>query len=268
MLTILIPTDFSESARNAFRYGIGLYGLDHEYVLFNAYEEPSSNVSSMVSLRDILYESSIDALNEEKEEFINAFPALNLKLVSEYGSPADCVLRYAAVNDADVIVMGTDGHAGLKKLVLGSVAGEVLKKSKAPVVVVPKNYSYQPPKRILYTVDLLDEPLKLKDVFEDFVKRNDSEITILTVTQPGAEIDDSKAERGFALHLNMNGYKHEFDVVEGRDAGKTILKYINQHPVDMLVTTPRKSSWFNRILHPSVSQELAEHLTVPMMAIH
>jgi nucleotide-binding universal stress UspA family protein len=268
-MNILIPTDFSESARNAFRYGVQLYGLEHRYFLFNAYEEPSSNVSSMVSLRDILFESSLDSLSEEREEFLKEFPGLDMKLVSEYSDPAEGVLHYVAAHSIDVVIMGTDGHAGLKKIMLGSVAGEVLKKSTVPVIVVPKNYTYTNPGKVLYTADLLDDkPIEFKDVFKSVIERNSSNITILTVTEPGVDIDEEKAEKGFGLHVSMNGYDHNFDVIESKDAGKAILNYMNEHQFQMLVTTPRKSSWFNRILHPSVSQHLAEHLAVPMMAMH
>ncbi len=267
-MNILIPTDFSESARNAFRYGVELYGLKHRYFLFNAYEEPSSNVSSMVSLRDILFESSLDSLSEEREAFLKEYPELDMKLVSEYSDPAEGVLHYVRSHNIDVIVMGTDGHAGLKKIMLGSVAGEVLKKSTVPVIVVPKNYTYSKPGKVLYTADLRDESIEFKDVFKSVIEQNSSSITILTVTEPGQEIDQEKAEKGFKLHVSMNGYDHNFDVIESKDAGKAILQYMNENKFQMLVTTPRKSSWFNRILHPSVSQHLAEHLTVPMMAMH
>lgn len=269
MITILIPTDFSDSARNALEYGLALYGPDQQYVLLNSYEEPRSTTSSMISLKDILHESSVDSLNEEKAEILQKHPGLNILTVSEYGDPADSILNYARNHDADVIVMGTDGLSGFKKLVLGSVASAVLQKANEPVIVVPRDYSYVAPKSILYTADLQNEPeVNFKDVFTDIVDRNKSKITILTVKEPGQEIDIEEAEKGFALHLSMNGYDHQFDVVEDENVGQAIRDYSDSHDVNLMVTTPRQSSWFQRLLKHSVSSELAEHIRVPMMAMH
>ena len=53
-----------------------------------------------------------------------------------YGTPADEIVQLAADFNADVVVMGTHGHTGLKRLVLGSVAENVVRKAPCPVWVV------------------------------------------------------------------------------------------------------------------------------------
>jgi universal stress protein A len=50
------------------------------------------------------------------------------------GDPADTVLRTARDVDADLIVMGTHGRKGLSRLVLGSVAEQVVRESPTPVL--------------------------------------------------------------------------------------------------------------------------------------
>jgi len=52
------------------------------------------------------------------------------------GSPAEVILRYARENTIDLIVMGTHGRRGLNRLLLGSVAEEVVRRSEAPVLTV------------------------------------------------------------------------------------------------------------------------------------
>jgi nucleotide-binding universal stress UspA family protein len=52
------------------------------------------------------------------------------------GHPADELIRYAEENEIDIIVMGTLGKTGLDRLLLGSVAGNVVRHSKIPVMVV------------------------------------------------------------------------------------------------------------------------------------
>ncbi|MEX2352619.1 MAG: universal stress protein, partial [Gammaproteobacteria bacterium] len=52
------------------------------------------------------------------------------------GQPFVEIIRYAKENGIDMIVMGTHGHTGLKHLVLGSVAENVVRKAHCPVLTV------------------------------------------------------------------------------------------------------------------------------------
>ena len=55
------------------------------------------------------------------------------------GAADEQVLEYARVQGADLIVMGTRGHGGLKRLFLGSVTDSIVRSSEVPVLVVPAN---------------------------------------------------------------------------------------------------------------------------------
>jgi nucleotide-binding universal stress UspA family protein len=52
------------------------------------------------------------------------------------GHPADAIVRKAAEEDADLIVMGSHGHGALASVVLGSVATRVLATCKVPVLLI------------------------------------------------------------------------------------------------------------------------------------
>lgn len=54
-----------------------------------------------------------------------------------HGHAAAQILRSAERHDVDVIVLGTHGKGALKHTFLGSVAEQVLHKSKKPVFVIP-----------------------------------------------------------------------------------------------------------------------------------
>ena len=50
---------------------------------------------------------------------------------------ARAILKTAAEYGADIVVMGSHGRSGLGKLIMGSVAENVLHNSKVPLLVVP-----------------------------------------------------------------------------------------------------------------------------------
>lgn len=53
------------------------------------------------------------------------------------GDPASEILAYVQDRQAEMIVLGSHGHGAIYHLLVGSVAGAVLKKARVPVVVVP-----------------------------------------------------------------------------------------------------------------------------------
>lgn len=56
------------------------------------------------------------------------------------GPACELILRVAGELDADLIVVGTHGRRGLKRLVLGSVAERVVRLARAPVLTVSSTY--------------------------------------------------------------------------------------------------------------------------------
>jgi nucleotide-binding universal stress UspA family protein len=54
----------------------------------------------------------------------------------EEGNPATEILRVAQLCCADLIVMGTHGRRGLNRLLMGSVAEEVVRMAACPVLTV------------------------------------------------------------------------------------------------------------------------------------
>lgn len=60
---------------------------------------------------------------------------VNARGVLLYGNPAREIIRYCAKNDVDAIAMTTHGRSGLRRVMLGSVADEVVRTASAPVLV-------------------------------------------------------------------------------------------------------------------------------------
>ena len=73
------------------------------------------------------------------ESIIKSYHATEMKIVKRHErgiAPAPVILDYAEKNEIDLIVMGTHGRRGLKHLLLGSVAEEVVRLSASPVLTI------------------------------------------------------------------------------------------------------------------------------------
>lgn len=61
---------------------------------------------------------------------------------SDTGDPAEKITKLAAKVNADIVVLGTHGRTGIKRLLIGSVAEKVVRLAGCPVLVVrEKNHS-------------------------------------------------------------------------------------------------------------------------------
>lgn len=74
-------------------------------------------------------------LTDIKQTFLNHGIEINTCIIRSV-PPATGILNIAEEIHADLIIMGSHGRTGLKKLVLGSVAQEVLASSHVPVLIV------------------------------------------------------------------------------------------------------------------------------------
>lgn len=145
MPRIVIATDFSKTSRIGFDAGIRLaIDLGADVVLVHALPGPGpgQGIAGGRIQRDIrahvaeLEMDDVQVLTEQwAEEARKQGPTVHT--VAEEASPSELILRTAEEYDASLIVVGSHGRGGLSRLVAGSVAEAVLRKSTLPVVVVP-----------------------------------------------------------------------------------------------------------------------------------
>src|SRR5262249_43226362 len=126
--TILHPTDFSERSETAFRLACGL-ARDHgaQVVVLHVAQIPATIYAETIAFPRP--EDFKDELREKLHSIQAADAGLAVCHRLEEGTPADEILRVAQMVNADLIVMGTHGRRGLRRLLMGSVAEKVVRQS-------------------------------------------------------------------------------------------------------------------------------------------
>ena len=135
--TILHPTDFSGPSA----YALGLAcALARDYgarliALHVTHMPPIFAGEGMVP-------PASDEIRAEAEEQLRELPVpqddVRVKRRLEEGDAAGEIIRVAAEVEASLIVMGTHGRTGLNRLLMGSVAEQVVRRSTCPVVTVTR----------------------------------------------------------------------------------------------------------------------------------
>lgn len=138
---VLVPTDFSDSARHAFTYGLSFareYGA--ELVLLHVVENLTVGYASdlfPVPMAEVFQEISGYAKTELAklaEEAKQKGVAVS-ELVAQ-GKPSAEIIRHAAENGVDMIVLGTHGKGMLDQALFGSTTERVVRRAPCPVLTV------------------------------------------------------------------------------------------------------------------------------------
>ena len=131
--TILIPTDGSEGTAEAIHQGLELAQafdatIHALYVVDQTY--PAAQWDFTTEREEEIATRAVDSIAEQAAEM-----DVRVEKVVRRGVPHEEIIAYAEGNDADLIVMGTHGRAGIDRFVsAGSVTERVVRHSPVPVL--------------------------------------------------------------------------------------------------------------------------------------
>ncbi|WP_227353582.1 universal stress protein [Haladaptatus salinisoli] len=137
---ILVPIDGSEQSEKALEYVLTEFP-DGDITVINVIDPIDVGYTSTVGMpgySEEWYEESkesAEALFEDAQETAAEYGA-TLSTTTELGRPAQAIVEYAEENDFDQIIMGSHGRSGVSRILLGSVAETVVRRSPMPVTVV------------------------------------------------------------------------------------------------------------------------------------
>lgn len=272
MKNILLPTDFSSNAKRAVRYALFVFGEKAKYTLLNTYEVPHAGAPMLISISDILAKESLKNLNKELEILKEEFPELvgNISVMTETGAPEQVVERLTNIANYDLVVMGTKGATGIKEVLIGSVASNLMQSVTIPVLAVPESATLSVPQKILFAVDdtTLNEGLFPSELAA-LTRKFDAELLILNVVATG-ELDTVGNAKGNHRQPTsvFNGVKHSFQFVEGDNVNKAITEFAESNKVDLLAMVTRKNDFFSKMFGSSATKKMMQHVNVPIIAFH
>ena len=199
MKTILALVDFSDASTNALSFAAEL----------------SKRASARLVIVNILQKG------EDEEETKNKLKSIESDLKKSFGSDLKCesslahgnliptLKKIIAVQQPDLIVMGTKGASGLKKILIGSNTVNVIANTKVPVLVIPEvarfeNFLNKGKNRIVLAtdLDLLENEDALDILKEIALLIIEPKVRVLSVRPKNTGLPDLKRmERDFLLSL-------------------------------------------------------------------
>jgi len=142
--TILVPTDFSSCSREGLRYAIAFaneFGakiiLLHATYLGYVYSCEGTAIYDIAGLQKAARKNAERKMRELVRS-VN-FGAVKFETGFSDGSPALDICAYAKDHDVDLIITSTHGFTGLKHVLIGSIAEQVVRHAPCSVLVAPSH---------------------------------------------------------------------------------------------------------------------------------
>ena len=278
MRHILVPTDFSENALNALTYGLRLF-QKNRCTFYIVHVNPVPSYSGAESSVKASSKSFEDTLLRDSRRNLRKLIAKIEKLglnakhtfvpIAAHDLFVNTIKREVEKRNIDLILMGTKGASGLKKVTIGSNTGDVITKVKCPLLSVPENAKYQLIHEIAFPTDYhTGYDLKVLDTLMEMATMNKSILRILHISKKGEELNNEQKTNKQFLHDYFKDIEHSFHSLTGTKLETAVQCFTESRDIDMIAMVAKNLNFFQRILfRPSVEQ-ISYHTELPFLVLH
>jgi nucleotide-binding universal stress UspA family protein len=201
---------------------------------------------------------------------------VNAHLELRHGLPAEEILRAARERSVDLIAMSTHGRGGVVRMIAGSVAEEVLRKTELPILVTRPNVMVHEWKRIVVALDGSERSESILPEAVRLARKLNAEIDVLRVAMPTVAAgagetpivippeDPMPYLKSVVRGLEKEGIPARAVGLEGR-AAPAILSHLQDSGASLLCMATHGRSGLARILLGSVAEEVVRKAPCPVL---
>ncbi|WBL22031.1 universal stress protein [Zunongwangia sp. HRR-M8] len=271
MKKILVPTDFSEIAKNALKSAAKIATkFNADIYLLHMLDLPLHLADPVLqnneNIPEALYFMKLAHQQFSKIKHMDFLKNINIHEAVQFNYAFKGITEFAKNNECDLIVMGSHGSSGYKEMFIGSNAEKVVRESEIPVLVVKKEVSdFNIKKFVLATdADLDNKKTLLKAVH--FAKLFETELHLLFVNTPNNFTTTKQAYADleeFLEEIKLNNIeKHIYNDVS---IEKGILNFAEKFNADLIGIITHGRKGLSHFFNGSISEDLINHASRPVI---
>lgn len=271
---ILVPIDFTLVAFNALRYACMCFP-DAEISVVHVVS-PSLN-SSEISYSVLKRFSTVDdkmkamLISSIKNELGVSIMPDRISVEVLKGEVIPTLKNFLSENNFDCLVMGTRDKYDIFDKVIGTVSLAIVKSIDCPVYLIPKYAIYQGFNKIMVAADnhLLHNEVGTR--IKEWNADHNAFVKFL-------HIDNSKVDDNFGLSEekllvelfegNDPTFGFSMESVKSKSIGTTLLDLAYKYGADLLVGMPDKQNFISSLIYKSVTKDLIQKSSIPLLFIH
>ncbi|MDX5347716.1 MAG: universal stress protein [Hymenobacteraceae bacterium] len=279
MKRILVPTDFSEEAQNAFEVAIQIAKKTGAAIkLLHVIEMPrTANFSAMGSVvprdpnEEIFVIKVMESTRDQIRNMIAQVEHEGVDIVQE----VDVDTIFNKINEVvdrdhvDLIVMGSKGSSGIREMLIGSNTEKVVRLATCPVLTVKHKHAAFDVKNIVFPSNFDDEAQRLVDQVKMIQEIFDARIHLLYVNTPGTFGSSDKIQEKMHYFAERFGL-HDYTVNVYNDSIEEdgILHFANRINADLVTMGTHGRRGIAHLLSGSIAEDLVNHTVKPVLTYH
>jgi nucleotide-binding universal stress UspA family protein len=276
MKKILVPTDFSENSKAGLRFALQWSTVEKIELVFVHVLHIPRQLQWTDAHFSMYSEKEKETYKEKLEKFVSdVYRTLNIQqgkcswIIIDGFSPELAILDYCKHRgDIDFICISTLGAGGLKKM-LGTNTGNLITKSKVPVIAIPVDYKIKPFTSLMYAADFHNYKKEFKQVVK-FARPLKIPVDILHFAWPDEAIPDREIiESGIKKEFRYPAKLH----IEKCDATHSLVENLQKQievskPSVAVMFTDQGRTLFQRVFLSSKAEQLSFNLKVPLLVFN
>jgi nucleotide-binding universal stress UspA family protein len=276
MQSILVPTDFSPTSKNAARYALELarqLGIKR-IVLYHSYEIPVTVDPLMPGVQMLDIESLKTNSEKSIENFelqIKAFAGdVEIDSVNEYGALADGLDEVCAKANAALVVMGITGGSVMEEKLVGSNTVSVAKHTKVPVIIVPAGASFNRIGAVMLAGDFdkADTTIPVQRIKKILDQLQAKLLVFHLEKKEPVTIPSAVMAEDYAMHGALEELHPAYFFAQHNNFADSVNDFVHEHGVDLIISVPKEHGFFAGLFSESHTKILAFHSHVPVMVVH
>lgn len=275
MKRILFPTDFSETASNAFVHALEFAKLvQGELILLHTFEMPVFDNQYFPENYMVIYDSmqlsQFDMFKDEIPKLRAIAEKHHLDKIKMTHRLMDGGLLFnieksIKEDKIDYVVMGTAGATSWTSFFTGTNTANVLTDIDVPLLSIPAEAKYQKIHNIGFTTRFRSKDKKaLKQVIK-IAKLAGAKVKCLYVKTSGTDVDEKTIKK---WETKFENEPVDFFVVNSDEVKETIVDFILYKEIDILTMLTYKRGFFEGIMNPSFTKKLTKDFEIPILSIH
>jgi len=277
MKNILLPTDFSENSRNAIHYAMNLLkGKPSNFYFLNVQKVSEFTTDDIytTSPKRSIYDAIINDNIQKLQNFVKGFEldynnkSFTFHYSVDYDVFTDAVNQAVEINEIDMIIMGTNGATGAKKVLFGSNTLHVIRHVDCPVLAIPEGYVFEPLKDILFSYHY-NERLnikKLKPLLE-FTEKHKASVKILEIDENPRETHH-RYKPSKELKKEFSEMNCEYYFQKGIPIPMAVNSFVQLIKVQMHVTFIERKTFLKRFIFGSETSKISYETIIPLLILH
>ncbi|MFP5041240.1 universal stress protein [Parasediminibacterium sp. JCM 36343] len=277
MKTLLVPTDYSETSKNAVLYALGFakQAGANKIVLYHTYSTQLDISSDNVLPTGIVvdYAAEQQFAEEQLQLFRKSIESLipkgiEIDILAVNMPFTSNINKVVKETGADAIVMGITGGGIVAEKLIGSNATTVARNATVPVIIVPPQTTYTHIIRILLASDFID--VELSTPFEPITKLLDAtnaQLFILHVAKNEQQVLDAGHPASVAFEDWLPGAHPFFHFAQNANFAEAVNEYAIEKKIGLIIIIPKKHDLAETLFIGSYTKKLVFHTDIPVAAI-